>query len=44
MAKLRERVHEHDVRWWLRGFLGEFRDGGRTSPTGAYMDKLVARP
>jgi trehalose 6-phosphate synthase len=44
MAKLRERVREHDVRWWLRGFLGEFRIGGRTSPTGAYMDKLAARP
>jgi trehalose-6-phosphate synthase len=24
MARLRARVKDHDIQWWLRSFLGEF--------------------
>jgi trehalose 6-phosphate synthase len=36
MAALRARVRAHDIRWWLRGFLGEFSDDT--------LDRSLERP
>jgi len=38
MARLRARVKQEDIRWWLRGFLGEFPRLGAAAATAGSTD------